>query len=734
MLKKIISKLSLRFIGILIIFLFSFSAIWIGFVRNLDETSLYSRMMAAMISMETKYYDYRMNSLLDPTSKSKQIALVKIDDYSLQKLGVWPIPRTVYAQMLDKLRVFGAKVVAMDILFPEKSPGRGDVSPDEVLAKAIKDFQESTGGRIYIGYNFAEKPSDALNETPIEMYDDLLNVKNVNNTHFIPRYISKFSFPIQEFVQAGVGIASINSEEDWDGVFRHYQLINNINTDYFGSLAFNSFTSFSGMKYEITVSKDKTGLIKINNRDVEITENGEVKIRYAGSWTHFPTISLYDLINASDDNSEFKNLINGKIIYIGSTAMGAHDMRHSPIDPQMPGVFSHMNMTQMLIDQNFFKPEAESIKISIYLLLFSMIIFFIVQRKGNAYLDTAVISVIMIGYYYADKFYFLPQGYEIKLFYNYFCLFFSYSWNTFHNFNDANREKKQIRNTFARYVAPTIVEEMLKDPDNIQVGGVKMDITCLFSDVRDFTSISEGLTATELSHSLNLYMGEMTDIVLDSKGTLDKYIGDAIVAIWGAPVQIGNHAQYAVEAAIKMMNTLPSINKKFQELNRPQFNIGIGLNSGECSVGNMGSSRIFSYTALGDNMNLGARLESLCKHYGVQILISEETLKRLDLTNIKTRPVDKVIVKGKTLPVEIFEVLHDNHWLSKDAISLEKYLNAYKFLKSKNFQGAGELLDEILKVNENDVPSKGLLLRCHKYIDNPELVSDLFDVTIMKEK
>ena len=138
------------------------------------------------------------------------------------------------------------------------------------------------------------------------------------------------------------------------------------------------------------------------------------------------------------------------------------------------------------------------------------------------------------------------------------------------------------------------------------------------------------MTATELAHSLNMYMGTMTDIVFDTKGTLDKYIGDAIVAIWGAPLEIGNHAQFAVEGAIRMMETLPSINEKFRQLGRPEFFIGIGLNSGECSVGNMGSERIFSYTALGDNMNLGARLEGLCKYYGTQILISDMTLARLD--------------------------------------------------------------------------------------------------------
>ena len=261
-----------------------------------------------------------------------------------------------------------------------------------------------------------------------------------------------------------------------------------------------------------------------------------------------------------------------------------------------------------------------------------------------------------------------------------------------------------------------------------------MDITCLFSDVRDFTKISEGLTATELAHSLNLYMGAMTDVVFETKGTLDKYIGDAIVAIWGAPLEIGNHAQYAVEGAIKMMEILPSINQEFIKLGRPEFLIGIGLNSGECSVGNMGSERIFSYTALGDNMNLGARLESLCKHYGAQILISDMTLERLDLTKIKTRPIDKVIVKGKTTAVGVHEVLHSHHWMTKDPESLSFYLTAHSLFQKKNFVAAMDIFNQLLIANDMDKPSKRMRDLCKKYIDQPELVTDQFEVTTMTEK
>jgi adenylate cyclase len=400
----------------------------------------------------------------------------------------------------------------------------------------------------------------------------------------------------------------------------------------------------------------------------------------------------------------------------------------------MPGVYAHMNLTQMLLDQYFYKKGDESVNWSIGFLIAGMVMFIIIQRRGNPFLDATMIIFLLIMSYFIDQNYFLPQGYELKLFYCYFCFLTSYSWNTFIRFYEANKEKQQIKGTFSRYVPTTIVEEMLKDPSKLQIGGTKMDITCLFSDVRDFTSISEGLSPGELSHSLNLYMSQMTDIVFDTKGTLDKYIGDAIVAIWGAPLEIGNHAQFAVSAAVKMMERLPQINEEFQKLGRPLFQVGIGLNSGDCAVGNMGSDRIFSYTALGDNMNLGARLEGLCKYYGTQILISEETFKRLDQGLFHVRPIDKVVVKGKTLPVLIYEVLHGHHWMSQDQEILNFYLKGYQLFEEKKFAEAKIIFQQILIGNENDKPSKRILQLCEKFLTHPDQVDDHFDITVMKEK
>ncbi len=725
---------------ILLIFIFAVLCILTSTIRptEIDQKNVIDKILAFTHnysrSFEERFYDYRLKSTIDPNFKSKEITLITIDDFSLQKIGSWPLPRTIHAKMIDQLSQFGAKVVGLDIFFPERSPYYGKVSPDAILSESIKNYKKK-GGEIFISYTLVHNTDEALKEIPDEMLDHMINIRGEAN--LTPMKINKYTFPIREILESGTGLGNIHAEQDPDGVFRQYQLVSNIDTIYYGSLALNAVEAYTGEKKTINIFKmdnEVSAEIVQDNKKLEISHTGETKLRYIGGTGNFHTISLYDLIEAKPNDPKMLELIKDKIIFVGSTALGAHDLRTTPIDPILPGVYNHLNMAHMLLHQYFYQKSANSLLQSLILLIVSMIIFILVQLKGNAFLDAITVGVILVTYHFADKYYYLPHGYELKLFYSFFCILSCYSWNTFIKFYEANKEKKQIKGTFARYVAPTIVDEMLKDPEKLHVGGTKMDITCLFSDVRDFTKISEGMTATELSQSLNTYMGAMTDIVFDTKGTLDKYIGDAIVALWGAPLSIGNHAQFAVEAAIQMMNKLPEINEEFERLGRPKFNVGIGLNSGECSVGNMGSTRIFSYTALGDNMNLGARLESLCKYYGAQILISDMTLERLDLSNIKTRPIDKVVVKGKSLAVGIHEVLHMNHWMTKNEEALESYIHGHTLFQKKQFSSAKDIFEHLLEKNPHDKPTMRLNELCKKFIQSPELVTDHFEITVMTEK
>lgn len=710
---------------------------------------------------ESKFYDFRNEDNLTrpredrkPDEINNDIFLVKIDDSSLGKLGVWPLPRTIYADLLKQLAKYDVKVVAFDVLFPEKSPPYAGINPDVTFRKSLEDFVAEKRSVVLsyslVNFNLGPK-GELISDTdeqffetfPEDLYLNTVNSKENKEGELEPSGISVETYPIAEFIEPGSNLGFISSGEDPDGIFRKYKAIAKSHSEegvLFDSLGLISYLEWSKERdifadfYVNATGQLRSGLKLPGGQFLELDRQGNAKLRYIGAEEAFQSFSLYDVLHPDEATDRELRKLAGKIVFVGSTANGAHDLRPTPVSAKMAGVYAHMNFVHMLSKRHLFQKSETSILISLVFLFLGMSLFLFLHRFENAVLDLVSLIVLIAGSYYVDVTYLMDRGYELKLFTCYLCFLVTYLWNTFLNFYEANKEKRQIRGTFARYVAPTVVDEMLKDPENIQVGGTRKDITCLFSDVRDFTSISESLSAQELANVLNDYMNRMTDIVFDTKGTLDKYIGDAIVAIWGAPVSIGNHAQYAVEAALRMAEAMPALNEEFRQKNFPVFHVGIGLNTGECSVGNMGSTRIFSYTALGDNMNLGARLEGLCKYYGTQILISENTLARLEKDSVKARPIDKVIVKGRTQAVAIFEVISKVHPMAERPELFQLYLSAHLLYSQKNFRGAVEIFDQILTGIPEDKPTKRLKSVCEKYLDAPDLVTDEFDVTKMTEK
>ena len=711
-----------------------------GLSRTLGEQGQLGKIITFPQFFENKFYDLRISSQLSEKWVDPDITIVTIDDKTLSKIGTWPIPRKNHALLMRRLQHFGAKVVALDILFPENSQ---DLAQDDDFALSIKEFRDN-GGEVVLGYSLtnldpehvsAEDGGDALEKTPDFVYLQSGNAQLNQPTK--PFWVSRYTFPIKSLADTEALMGHIGNSEDFDGVFRHYRIIANLIDEqresvYVASMGLASAEAFSGEKAKVFTSSTGQALISFKGKDIPLDELGEIKVRYSARRENYPEISYYDVITAPDDSPKAKKLLNGRMIMVGSVAEGAHDLRNSPIDPKMAGMYAHTNVTHMLLHGFTYESSEFSLRISILMMFLGFIVLVVLQRRGNALLDIGTLIVVSTAVVMLDSRVFLPKGYELRLFYCLLCFFSTYSWSTFVNFWRAAKEKKQIKGTFARYVSPAIVNEMLDNPEKLKVGGEKRDITCLFSDVRDFTSISEKLTATELSGALNQYMGTMTDLVFETKGTLDKYIGDAIVAFWGAPLDLPDHPTYAVEGAVKMMEALPAINEDFKSRGLPEFKVGIGLNSGECSVGNMGSNKIFSYTALGDNMNLGARLEGLCKYYGAHILISEYTHARLPPGRFNSRPLDKVKVKGKTTPVQIFEVIHGVHPLAKDTEAFSFYNEAYSAFSQKDFAKSRTLLEGILLAHPDDKPTARLLKLSEKWLNEP--VPEDFDVTTMTEK
>lgn len=720
----------IQYLGLLVIILFCAVSIFLS--SSAREFNLYGE-NAFIINyasfFEDRFFDMRMKFTIEKDQKDNRLVLAAIDDYSLEKIGRWPWSRTQIVKLTEKLEKFGAKVVAFDIFFSEPELACNAESPDAALVRTIKSFESSGPGRKLIFPYSVERnegqkldlerhykePPDAL------LFNYLMDAQIAANSNLKEHFIEKKVFPIDEITNTETGLAHIEASADADGVFRHYPVVANVSTMYFPGFATLAYEKFTGDKPKL-YSDAAEAYITTKKGKLYVNNNGETKVRWLGGLDHFPQVNIYDIFQAKDDSAAMKKLFKDKLVFVGSTAFGANDLRNTPVDSILPGIVFHMNMVHMLLEGKFFVSEVDSAKVSWIMMSIASLAIVVIMLFGNAVLDFVAVFTIIAGLFFLDTYYFIPKGYNNRLFFCLVSVFSCYSWSTFLHFYESNKEKKKIKGTFSRYLAPSIVNDLLKNPDKLKLGGEKKNITVFFSDVRDFTSISEKLTPEQLSNCLNKYMTMMTDTLFEHKGTLDKYIGDAMVAYWGAPVDVENHAYWAVKGALQMIERLPPINEEFKKEGFPLFKHGIGLNTGECSVGNMGSNQIFSYTALGDNMNLGARLESLCKYYGVQLNISEYTKNAIpeDLAKEFTfRTLDKVKVKGKENAVTIYEVLHPSHPLINEVDALAQYEMAFRFYLETKFNAAAEVFKNLHSKFPEDPSFERMLRMCEDFMDVP---------------
>lgn len=731
---KIKDNLS-KILGVFLILTFCILSILLSLVARDFRDPEKKELAAYSFFLENRFYDYRYLKTKQSTKIDKDIVLIKLDDESLQKIGTWPLPRTTWSNLITKLDLYGSKVIAFDIMFPENAPLLNNVNQDEIFKNAIKKFQSKGNRKVVLPYTTNNyRSNSSYKEVPFELMDLMVESRQLTSANLQESYVDKYTFPIETLLEATPDLGYINMEADSDGVFRHYKLVSNVESMYLPSMALKAYSSLKELGPKLLIKENGSGSIQAHETLVDLNSNGESKIRWLGSDENFYNIPLWKVIVAKDDDIKLNKLFKNKLVFIGSTATGAHDLRNTPISSTLAGVFAHINMVHMLKNNYIYKSSQESVYVTFLILFIALILMLLVMYFSNALYDVLALGIICVSIYKIDLLYFTPVGYELKLAFTIIAVVMTYSWITFINFYRSNKEKKQIKTAFSRYVAPSIVNDMLSNPEKLKVGGERKDITCLFSDVRDFTTISEELSAADLAKCLNKYMGKMTDIVFNNSGTLDKYIGDAIVAFWGAPLDLDDHASHALRASVQMLEILPEINQEFKNEGFPEFKIGLGLNSGECNVGNMGSDSIFAYTALGDNMNLGARLESLSKHYGAQILISGKTYDRIDNTEFKCRKIDNVQVKGKEEGSLVYEVLYSYHPFFMDTYSFENFNNAYKLFEQKEFIQSKDLILKVLESHPKDIPSILLKNKLHIYISTPPKASEDHTLTRMTKK
>ena len=403
----------------------------------------------------------------------------------------------------------------------------------------------------------------------------------------------------------------------------------------------------------------------------------------------FPYVSAKEVLAGRTD----KGVLENRVVLVGSTAPGLADLRVTPFSGAFPGVEIHAHMIAGILDGTTgYTPVWANDARLVVTLVAGLILAFALPLIGPVYgliLTFLLLAGLVTGQFFAwQKHWSLPVATPLVTIFGLYLLSAAYG------FLAETRNKRQITKLFGQYVPPELAEEMSRDPAHYSMEGQSREMTVLFSDIRGFTDFSEKLPPTELAEVLNHYLSTMTEIVQKNKGTIDKYIGDAVMAFWNAPLDMPNHAEAAVQTALDMQAALPTLNEEFAKRNWPHVKIGVGVNSGRMSVGNMGSTFRMSYTVMGDAVNLGSRLEGITKQYGVGILATETTVAADNVHAFMK--VDVVRVKGKEQPVAIYQPLGKKDELSEDAVKMAKLFEAaFDLYQKQDWDAAEKLLREM---------------------------------------
>ncbi len=455
---------------------------------------------------------------------------------------------------------------------------------------------------------------------------------------------------------------------------------------------------------------------------------GRMLINYLGPEGGIPTYSATALLNGALPAETLKD----KIVIVGATAVGIYDLRVTPFSGTFPGVEVQATIVDNILRGNFIRTLPFSLIIMLLVLVaVALILGLLLPRFSAAW--AFIFLLLSIGSYVTLNYVlFTRQGLQLELFYPVGLMVLVYLGITLQRFLAEERERERIRKTFESYVAPAVVQEMLKHPEQLRLGGERREITVLFTDIRGFTTMSENLDPEDLVKLLHDFLNPMSNIIINQGGTIDKYMGDAIMALFGAPLPQADHPRLACRAALEMAASLEALNRTWAEQGGPPLKVGVGVNTGPVAVGNMGSDRLFDYTAIGDNVNLASRLEGLNKYYNTSILISDATAKALE-NGFILRDVDLVRVKGKAQGIRIHELIGEGAPDPELARFLEIYHHALGHYREKRFAESLEAFAQALEVRPGDAVCERYVTLAQKHRETPP-PPDWEAVTVMDGK
>ncbi len=650
---------------------------------------------------EWKSWDLRLKLFAQPSRASRDIVILLVDQYSLdvyeKQQGLsWPWPRQIYSAVLDYLRAGGARAVFFDLLFTESS--RSGVEDDREFARAME-----RSGNVVLPLSLSQS-GDSLAEVPGERLERFSIAAPAGSKAVFPAAKSA-TLPVDVLLQAASGAGNVIYPPDGDGIFRRLPMA----VVYQGRLIPSAPLVLAGP------ASRSAGVLG----GIPLDDDGRAIVRYHGAAGTYRTYSIAAIINSWAQMEEGAAPqvppaeFAGKTVLIGGSAPGLLDLRPTPLGAVYPGVEMQATALDNILAKDFIRAQPPA-SVLVFLLVFSLL-----TAAGASALrrvwHQGLFFVLCVGLPLIAAWLGFRAGRWLELVVPELAVVSGFVAAALLNYGVEGKQRRFIKGVFRHYLSPEVIERIIDNPGLLSLGGERREITSFFSDLAGFTSISERLTPEELVALLNEILSEMTDIILENGGTLDKYEGDAIIAFWNAPLDQPDHALRACRAAVACQKRLAELGGRWAAKAGRPLAMRVGLNSGPAVVGNMGSARRFDYTAMGDAINLASRLEGACKIYGVPVLAGEETYAKVKDV-LAARLVDRVRVVGKKLPVSIYEIAGRRDALAApEADKLAVFERARRAFLARDWEAAAALFLSL----EGDGPAAVYVERCRLFRDSP---------------
>lgn len=685
-------------------------------LNRLDFIFYDTRFNASLAFSETEISENLTASAKDASQEPEhKIVILDIDEQSLAQEGRWPWSRHKLAELVAILAEYGAVVTAFDVVFsePERNPvnevnrhladnhvdwkipdrWRDIADGDQSFAQRIMDMD------VVLGYFFQDEAAIRVGQLPSPVYTLTPSQKKYLVSITKPGYAANLSI----LQQAAAGAGFVSTFADADGVIRRSPLVIRYSDGLYPSLSLATVMSYLFVNH-IEVSTYPLGNVEVmtaitaGGQRARTDVNGQVIIPYRGRANSFPYISVTDVLQKKVNLDQ----LEGAIVLVGTSAIGLADLRATPVGTQYPGVEVHANIIRSLLSGEFpYRPEWEAgLTLSVLVLLGGLLSLWLPKLGPVAAitLSTLTLAIVVISNFY------LWHVYRLDLPIASFCLLILVLTllNLAYGYLRENASKRLLKGMFNQYVPQAHIDRMLEDPEAYQFAGDSKELTVLFADIRSFTTISESLSAAELKAMLNQYFTPITKIIFDHEGTIDKYVGDMVMAFWGAPLDDNQHARNGILAAIEMQKVTLELSKEFEARGLPEIKIGIGLNTGIMNVGDMGSSYRRAYTVLGDAVNLGSRLESITKFYGAEILVGERTAQLCP--DIAFSFIDRIQVKGKDEAIAVYKPLGLKASITQqEQAELVLFTQAYTRYLEQSWRQAIELFSALKEQYPDDM-------------------------------